>query len=194
MNEEYLWNKTGDDPEIEKLESLLGVLRYQETAMLTRPVGEVLPFLEKPSTRWFSFRVGFAACAAILILLSIWFQISRVNVDADENLVTVSPQIGGEIQVDSPVPSLRVEEVGNTRPNFRYNLKPPRQSAILVVRRKTVAVRSDASKTRPIKLTHEEKYAYGQLMLALSVTGSKLKIVQDKINGIEDLQNTGNER
>jgi hypothetical protein len=35
-------------------------------------------------------------------------------------------------------------------------------------------------------LTAEEKYAYDQLMLALSITGSKLKIVKDKIAGTED--------
>lgn len=35
-------------------------------------------------------------------------------------------------------------------------------------------------------LTDEEKYAYGQLMLALSITSSKWQVVQDSINGVED--------
>jgi hypothetical protein len=37
-----------------------------------------------------------------------------------------------------------------------------------------------------VKLTEEEKYAYNQLMLALSITSSKLKLVEDKIYGAEN--------
>ena len=32
MKEDYLWDKTGSDPEIEKLENALKAFRYQETA------------------------------------------------------------------------------------------------------------------------------------------------------------------
>ena len=42
------------------------------------------------------------------------------------------------------------------------------------------------TKKPTVKLTKEEKYAYDQLMLALSVTSSKLKLVTDKIDGIEE--------
>ncbi len=37
-----------------------------------------------------------------------------------------------------------------------------------------------------VKLTKEEKYAYDQLMLALSITSSKLKLVTDKIENVEE--------
>jgi hypothetical protein len=36
-----------------------------------------------------------------------------------------------------------------------------------------------------VALTQEERYAYHQLMLALSISSSKLKVVQDAINGVE---------
>ncbi len=48
------------------------------------------------------------------------------------------------------------------------------------------------SKTRKIKnnqfvkLTEEEKAAYEKLMLALSITSSKLKIVKDKVQNLDD--------
>ena len=32
MNNDYLWDKTGEDAEIESLENLLGGLRFQPTA------------------------------------------------------------------------------------------------------------------------------------------------------------------
>jgi hypothetical protein len=47
----------------------------------------------------------------------------------------------------------------------------------------------------PAELTAEEQFAYRQLMLALSITGSKLKIVQDTIDGTEDTNDdTKNQR
>jgi hypothetical protein len=36
-----------------------------------------------------------------------------------------------------------------------------------------------------VALTDEERYAYNRLMLALSITGSKLKLVRDTIDQIE---------
>ena len=40
--------------------------------------------------------------------------------------------------------------------------------------------------TEPVRLTNEEKYAYNQLLLALSITSSKLKLVQETIDRMED--------
>ena len=36
------------------------------------------------------------------------------------------------------------------------------------------------------KLTKEEEYAYDQLKLALTITGSKLKLLKDKVESVED--------
>lgn len=40
-------------------------------------------------------------------------------------------------------------------------------------------------------LTKEERYAYDQLMLALSITSSRLKMVQDKVNGFDTPDDSG---
>ena len=48
----------------------------------------------------------------------------------------------------------------------------------------SVARRVEVKKSSD-KLTKEETYAYNQLMLALSITGSKLKLVKDKIDRTE---------
>ena len=42
--------------------------------------------------------------------------------------------------------------------------------------------RSQVTKTKKENLTKEEKYAYDRLMFALSIAGSKLKVVQDTID------------
>ena len=58
---------------------------------------------------------------------------------------------------------------------------------------KVPGVASIAENAMRPALTEEEKYAYGQLMLALSITGSKLKIVKDTINGVEEIENAAKE-
>jgi hypothetical protein len=73
MNDNYLWDRTGEpDPEIQKLEELLGELRYQP-----RP-------LHIPDNitigRKRSFFVPMTIAAAIImiaILSALWFQFSR---------------------------------------------------------------------------------------------------------------------
>jgi hypothetical protein len=42
------------------------------------------------------------------------------------------------------------------------------------------------AKKSDVQLTKEEQYAYDQLMLALSITSSKLKLVKDKVEGFEE--------
>ncbi|MBA4125206.1 MAG: hypothetical protein H0X72_22425 [Acidobacteria bacterium] len=76
----------------------------------------------------------------------------------------------------------------------------PRQSAeqkIIKVRKlvpatvrqnKTIAQNVQVKKPT-VKLTKDEKYAYDQLMLALSITSSKLKLVEEKIYGVEETKN-----
>jgi len=81
MKQDYLWDKTGEDSEIEELENALAAFRYQEIAPPTLPA-KFPPFAEKAGakirSRKFSFTFAFAACAAIvLILFGDWFQISN---------------------------------------------------------------------------------------------------------------------
>ena len=54
---------------------------------------------------------------------------------------------------------------------------------------KTTVARSKKPKQAPDDvLTNEEKFAYNQLMLALSITGSKLRLVTDKIENSEEIK------
>ena len=67
-------------------------------------------------------------------------------------------------------------------PRFVRALQPdhlPKRHVSLVAKRSTI-------KPEPVRLTSEEKYAYNQLLLALSITSSKLKLVHEKIDRVED--------
>lgn len=192
MKEDYLWDKIGDDAEIEQLENALAAFRYQETAPPALP--QKVFTLEKPPRRnFFRLAFGFAAFASVLIVLSVVrFQFSddktpaivetvsetnavkRAEKTADESFIPpreiVDPVIPIEKNQSSVAPKI---------------VKVRQQSATVARRRAKPEARIKKFIEPEEPLTKEEQYAYDQLMLALTITGSKLKIVQDKINGIE---------
>lgn len=186
MKEDYLWDKSGSDAEIEGLENVLAVFRYQETS--APQVASVALVETKPFWAWaFSLRLAFGSLAAAAILVSIWFVMSNRRPavatvsDAEKQIsfpavrqpdTTASTQ-NIEVIKTSDTPKTNVK-LGHTR-----QFRPKPQKAL-------VAVKRMVDKNEPVKLTNEEKFAYNQLMLALSITGSKLKLVQDTIDRIEN--------
>ena len=186
MNQDYLWDKTGDDAEIKGLEEALSVFRYQETAAPMMRVAEPIP-LVRPERRWrFSFGFAFAGSAVLaVILIGIWLQFSSVQQPpAPAVAITSEPQPAPQnvdLQRSGNTSEITVNNVDNTeftavptKTVFRRRVKAPGHM---------VSTKVSSRKNRPVKFTNEEKYAYGQLMLALSITGSKLKMVRDTING-----------
>lgn len=183
MKEDYLWNKTGEDAEIQGLENALKAFRYTETAPPELPQKVFTVEKAKPR-KFFRFGFAFAAFAAFaVIFFAVWFQLAdnklpvietvaettpppSVDKVADEKIIKTPDQFA-PVKVVETTPKIRRDSAPNMRPN-----KAVRQ--IIKVKEPTET------------LTAEERYAYNQLMLALSITGSKLKIVKDKIDGIEE--------
>jgi hypothetical protein len=208
MKQDYLWDKSGSDPEIEGLENALSAFRYQETAPPALPA-KVLAFPERPvektPRRRFSFAFAFAACAAaILIAFGVLFQLSSnkpaVTIDSAK---TTAPQINEEIEKDAFTEAEQLQSLStdNVEKAATFpQIKAPKQIAKQTAKQNAVKIRrhisadfrqnkiiADAEIKKPSEtLTAEEKYAYDQLMLALSITGSKLKIVKDKVDGVEE--------
>jgi hypothetical protein len=201
MKNDYLWDKTGEDPEIERLENALQAYRYKETMPPALPA-KVIPFKKESPRKVFPFALATAACLAFgVIALGIWFQILRNNIEVKKDLAeTTKPQIDkatSDILPDKKPDDLAVKESvikddSKMRKVERLKQSPPQK--ILKIR-KTVqspAVRLQENKPQNIKhskpdvrLTKEEQYAYNQLMIALSFTSSKLKLVKDKVEGME---------
>lgn len=174
MNDEYLWQKTGEDPEIAKLENTLAVFRYREDAApaltITQPA--------KPGP-W-RLLVGFAvpAFAAIAIAAGMWFQ-------TDESEITFIHQPPGET-VEKPVKPAPPVVQPTAAPKQQIDRRTRgAQSASLIVPRRT-RTKTHPRNSETVALTKEERYAYRQLMLALSISGSQLNIVRNTINGVED--------
>lgn len=185
--EDYLWDKTGSDPEIEKLENALAVFRYKETAPPELPA-KVLPFVKKETAprRYVGFAYAAAACLAFVALaLGVWLQISgrkhevaAVPVEIPAKTIT-PPQVADQTPAAVPVEVTEKPDVKIARRIFKPRVVkiqkpvlPAKQTAL------PPKIKDDA-----MALSKEEKYAYDQLMLALAITGSKLKLVSDKIDG-----------
>jgi hypothetical protein len=185
MNEDYLWDKTGEDPEIENLENALAVFRYKETAPPELPA-KVLPFKQKIAPRSF-VRYAFAAAACVAfvaISLAIWLQISnnKAGEAAAEITAVYVPQNNFESPTETFAPL--VEKSRTPKESVKPNVVKIRKFVSPIIRQNRILARV-VHKAQPDELTTEEKYAYNQLMLALSITGSKLRLVTDKIEGTE---------
>ncbi len=182
MNEEYLWDKTGGDAEIEGFEKVLQTFRYKADEPPTLPA-KTFSLAEKPRRNWFQlgFVVAFAS-VAVLTVPTIWFLATNRDLSIRTEMVrTHDPvlTVAGQNDVPEKIAIRPASGPESKRTSSSRTIKP----AIKPL--KTVAVNSK-SKDQPVKLTKEEKYAYGQLMLALSITESKLKIVRDTIAGDDE--------
>lgn len=210
MKEEYLWNKTGSDPEIERLENALKAFRYQA---VEPPALPAKPFSLKREKRRFSFRLAFAtmAFAALAVVFTgVQLPIPNDKIEiAAMSSETAEPPIlettaaessNAKLTDNSNFTASSIVRVGQ-RNNRRTVLRktaiffPANSYKVFRKNRRLPTTTSnpneeiaDNSKVKnpTIKLTKEESYAYNRLMLALTITSSKLKLVTDKIEGIEE--------
>lgn len=188
MNEEYLWSKKGSDMEIETFESLLSEFRFKEGSPPELPAVNIIN-VSSQFKRRFSWAALFATAAAAVLLGMIWFVTSTGD---------VSVQIA-----NTPSPAMPVSTANEKQMEATKAYEPPAQKASLQSLKrprfvKTIfRTRRDMRNPQPTvakagNLTRDERYAYDRLMLALSITGSKLKVVQDTIDRKSDLDQRSN--
>ncbi len=193
MNEDYLWNKTGADAEIEKLENQLRAFRYRKTAPPALPA---LPIKAPHQTARKSNRslYAIAACAMVaMILLGAWlqFSISKTKIQTQSAEIVLSENefsnSTGFIMPDSPDVTIK-KTASSKQPPKSQVLSSKKSLAVIAFPTKAMANIHRADQQKNVMLTKEEKFAYDQLMLALSITSSKLKMVKDKAAGLENSQ------
>src|SRR5262245_51675811 len=97
MKDDYLWDKSGEpDPEIQKLEEILGTLRYQ-----SRP-------LDLPVSRRRSYFPLLAIAASLLLALlaaGIWLRVRNQSVPQpphEAQAVPASPKMDDEKSIQAP--------------------------------------------------------------------------------------------
>jgi CRISPR/Cas system endoribonuclease Cas6 (RAMP superfamily) len=186
MREDYLWDKTGEDAEIEKLENALMAFRYTETAPPELPA-KVFEIKKEKPRRFFQFGFAFAAFASVVVILfAVWFQVSSSKIAIVESVAEINKQKKAD-KVDVINPEIKpIKAVAIPKHFNKQNVVKIRQTVAPINRANKFVAQNNKVKAPTETLTAEEKYAYDQLMLALSVTSSSLKLVKDKVEGIEE--------
>jgi hypothetical protein len=201
MNEDYLWDKTGSDPEIERLENALKTFRQHDpTPPVVQPAADDI---EGESSYWvrsrrqFTFGIASFATAALVVFAFGIFQILKLDNSLTDQRLSVNgsdrkdaTQQIKDMSSQTPVLAENILETGkkrvppkrlDVRRNGRRNRTKPIRSRRATQKRATRSV----TKPKSIKLTKEEQYAYDQLILGLTITSSNLKNVKDKVQGTE---------
>jgi hypothetical protein len=183
MNDEYLWNKTGSDTEIEELENALKAYRYQEKTEPCIPMRAVSFAEKRSSSIWpFGFALAFAS-AVVFFLSAVWFLFpagAPTLTDAAVSSVPIQSLPLADVPGIESITAIKISRP-ETRREFVKIRQAPRTKTSLV----RVVAKTFSKKHPQVQLTAEEKYAYDQLMLALSITSSKLKIVKDTVGQID---------
>lgn len=190
MKEDYLWDKTGKDPEIERLEIALQTFRYRETAP-PAIAAKILPFKEKSAQRIFPFAIAAAACIAFAVIsLGVWFQILSNKTEVKKELAkTAEPQNNALFSTAETVintDDLKIKAIEKPKLNEERRVKKINKITFVKSPQKHLKTQNIKARKANIVLTKEEQYAYNQLMLALSITSSKLKLVKDKVEGTNE--------
>ena len=181
MNDEYLWQKTGDDPETKHLEDALAVFRYRSDEPPAMPIA-----VEPEKNRKWRFALAFAvpAFAAVVVASVLWVPVSTVSDDD----VTFIHQPSEPVVIDSASPNPSPVDQP-TAPVLKQPVRRGELQSTIASVRPRPSVKPHRQKTTTVALTDEERYAYRQLMLALSISSSKLNVVRNTINGVEDSDN-----
>ena len=159
MNDDYLWDKTGEpDPQVQELEEILGTLRYQPKPL------QIPNELQVPQRRNYFPWLAIAAGVLLAILAGgIWLS-TRSRSDAPPQQVKVTPPE----PVKEVTPSTTVQKTPELRPNAQ----------------EMVAVHKHRPKSStPVLSKHEREEALmakEQVMLALRLTTEKLSLVHKK--------------
>lgn len=161
MNEDYLWDKTGQpDPQIQKLEEILGTLRYQP-----RPL-EIPQELVAPKRRHHYPLLAIAATVLLaLVAGGVWLRV-RTESEPAVREAQVVPAPAPRVEEQAPSPQIDQQSAAE---------KPEERVAVNNKRRH----RSPASGLN--KQEREEALAAKEeLMTALRLASEKLIFVQRK--------------
>lgn len=189
MNDDYLWDKTGEpDPEILELEQLLGTLRYQPRSL---EIPETLRLERKRS-----FFPSFAIAAAIALMITgvgLWLVLRNHS----EAIVRSPTSKQAVIQItDSQPKSLAPSNTNSGKEAFPSSigidktLKRQAQQRTSDIPKPALASNKSQGRRLVAKSPEftaseraEAKIAKEQLLFALRVASSKLSLAQKKAQG-----------
>ena len=171
MNDNYLWDRSGEpDTEIQKLEELLGTLRYQP-----RPL-EIPADLRLQRKRSFIPWAIAAALALLVIAAGLWLRLSHSQTSPRfEARSGLPPKDQSPPSVPPPNEKLASGVLDKPAPNRKRSAS----SLVAISPRRARPI-----ETRPPQLTEEELAQKEQLVMALRLVSAKLNVAQRKTQGL----------
>ena len=188
MKDNYLWDRSGEaDPEVQKLEEILGTLRFQP-----RPLE--IPDNIQPGQRrrLFSVMAIAAAIALFAFALGLWVNFDRRHANQtfearrdsqiDRNANIPQPQVS---------PDHRPSEGVAVRGSKLTGSQQHRESARnLLAGNKT---RGTRTQNRQLELTPRQLAEKEQVLIALRLASAKLNLAQRKAQGAPQLNTIRNQ-
>ncbi len=178
MNDNYLWDRTGEaDAEVQRLEELLGTLRYQP-----RPL-QIPASLKIGGKRSYGWLAIAAAVAVIVIAVGVWLRVhtwkSTPPAEASRDPQVAPPALNS--------PSNELERVAvNKDPRSPIIIPRPQRIAGATIHKRRV--RRDEP-----QLTTEELAQKEQLITALRLVSAKLNLAQRKSQGLPQINSIRNQ-
>jgi hypothetical protein len=189
MEDNYLWDRSGEpDPEIQKLEEILGPLRYQPQPL------EIPRHIHVGRRSFFPAMAIAAALALFAILLGLWFGFHRRQ-------TTPALEAKHDKQIDQQVraPQPQPQSVPRDQPSQAAAVQGPKPAAIekrsatprnLLARNQS---RSPRAEIREPGLTPQELAEKEQVLVALRLVSAKLNLAQRKTQGAPQLDTIRNQ-
>jgi hypothetical protein len=162
MNDDYLWDKSGPpDPEVQKLEEILGSLRYQPKPF------EIPSDVPAPRRRNYYPLIAIAASLLMALLAgAIWLQLrTRDESERQQAGIPSTPSV-------NPTPE--------------KTIPAPEPKKTLAPRENIVTVKHKRRNSSPVLGKREREEALAakeQLMIALRLASEKLNLAQKKTQG-----------
>ena len=176
MKDNYLWDRSGEpDPELQKLEDILGSLKYQP-----RPL-EIPVDIRVGHRRSFFTPLAIAAAIGMLaLILGLWLQFNRKPVAPQREARQDSPAKQNTNDVVAPDKSQQTAAVKNPPSSPKRDRAPQN----LVASNKRRLIRRE---TREPELTPQELAEKEQVVTALRLVSAKLNLAQRRTQGTSPL-------
>jgi hypothetical protein len=189
MEDNYLWDRSGEpDPEVQKLEEILGTLRYQPQPL------RIPKDIRVGRRRSFFPTMAIAAVIVLLaVLLGLWFSFHRRQTapafeakrdsQVDQRTTKTPPQITPETQAS------RTPIVDSSKPT--NSQKRHRESARNILASNKGG--GNRVEIRQPELTAQELAEKEQVLVALRLVSAKLNLAQRKAQGLPQLNTIRNQ-
>ena len=187
MKDNYLWDRSGEpDLETQKLEEILGTLRYQPQPL------EIPHNIQVGRRRGFFPAMAIAAAIALFaVLLGLWFGFNRRQAPASE--AKHDQQI--DRQINTTQPQVR-PGTAPSRTAAEQNSTPGRIQKHRDATRNLLAgnqSRNTRTENRQPELTAQELAEKEQVLVALRLVSAKLNLAQRKTQGAPQLNTIRNQ-